>query len=149
LPALLERAGAAEYGSITGIYTILVEGDDMNEPVADTVRGVLDGHIVLSRKIASKNFYPAVSSLESISRVMPSIVSSEHMAAAGRVREVLAIYADAEDLVNIGAYKAGSNPNIAWAIKNLEPVRNFLMQNVTERSSYEETQKLLFQLAPK
>ena len=148
LPALLERAGAGEYGSITGIYTVLVEGDDMNEPVADTVRGVLDGHIVLSRKIASKNFYPAVSSLESISRVMPSVVSEEHNAAAGRVREVLAVYEEAEDLINIGAYKAGSNPKIDWSLKNLEPVRNFLMQEVKEKSSFEETKKRLLQLAP-
>ncbi|MCL1941675.1 MAG: FliI/YscN family ATPase, partial [Synergistaceae bacterium] len=149
LPALLERAGAAEYGSITGIYTVLVEGDDMNEPVADTVRGVLDGHVVLSRKIAAKNFYPAVSSLESVSRVMPNIVSEEHNAAAGRVREVLATYAEAEDLINIGAYKTGSNPNIDWAIKNLDPVRNFLMQQINEKSSFEETEKWLLQLAPR
>ena len=115
---------------------------------SDTVRGVLDGHIVLSRKIAAKNFYPAVSALESVSRVMPSIVSSAHNAAAGRVREVLATYADAEDLINIGAYKAGSNPKIDWAIKNLEPVRNFLMQAVNERSSFEETEKRFIQLAP-
>ena len=149
LPSLLERAGAGEYGSITGIYTVLVEGDDMNEPVADTVRGVLDGHIVLSRKIASKNFYPAVSSLESVSRVMPNIVSEVHYSAAGRVREVLATYAEAEDLINIGAYKTGSNPIIDWSIKNLEPVRNFLMQQVNERSSYEETEKWLLKLAHK
>lgn len=148
LPVLLERAGAGERGSITGIYTVLVEGDDMNEPVADTVRGILDGHVVLSRKIAAKNFYPAVSSLESVSRVMPSIVSREHLAAAGRVREVLATYADAEDLVNIGAYKPGSNPKIDWAIKNLEPVRNFLKQPVEEPMSFEETEKWLLTLAP-
>jgi len=147
LPGLLERAGAAEYGSITGVYTVLVEGDDMNEPVADTVRGVLDGHIVLSRKIAAKNFYPAVSSLESVSRVMPSIVSDDHNAAAGRVREALATYAEAEDLINIGAYKSGSNPKIDWSIKNLEPIRNFLMQQVNERSLFEETKKRLLQLA--
>jgi flagellum-specific ATP synthase len=145
---LLERAGAGEYGSITGIYTVLVEGDDMNEPVADTVRGVLDGHVVLSRKIAAKNFYPAVSFLESVSRVMPNIVSDKHNAAAGRVREVLATYAEAEDLINIGAYKAGANSRIDWAIKNLEPIRNFLMQNVNEKSSFEETKKRLLQLAP-
>ena len=148
LPALLERAGAGEYGSITGVYTVLVEGDDMNEPVADTVRGILDGHIVLSRKIAVKNFYPAVSSLESVSRVMPNVVSDEHVAAAGRVREVLATYADAEDLINIGAYKAGSNPKIDWAIKNLEPVRGFLMQAINEKSSFAETVSKLLQLAP-
>ena len=94
LPQLLERAGAGERGSITGIYTVLVEGDDMNEPVADTVRGVLDGHIVLSRKIAARNFYPAVNVLESVSRVMPAIVSPEHLAAAGRVRDLLATYTE-------------------------------------------------------
>lgn len=148
LPALLERAGAGEHGSITGIYTVLVEGDDMNEPVADTVRGILDGHIVLSRKIAAKNFYPAVSSLDSVSRVMPSVVSREHLDAAGRVRDLLATYADAEDLINIGAYKSGSNPHIDWAIKNLEPVRQFLMQAVDDPMNFEDTEKNLLSLAP-
>ena len=148
LPRLLERAGAGEYGSITGIYTVLVEGDDMNEPVADTVRGVLDGHIVLSRKIASRNFYPSVSVLESVSRVMPAIVSAEHMDAAGRIRDLLATYADSEDLINIGAYKTGANSRVDWALKNLDSVRAFLTQKVNESSSFDETEKQIISLAP-
>ena len=148
LPRLLERAGAGERGSITGIYTVLVEGDDMNEPVADTVRGVLDGHIVLSRKIASRNFYPAVSVLESVSRVMPAIVSPEHLAAAGRIRDLLATYAESEDLINIGAYKAGSNARVDWALSHLDSVRGFLEQRVDESSSFEETDKRMLALAP-
>ena len=148
LPRLLERAGAGEYGSITGIYTVLVEGDDMNEPVADTVRGVLDGHIVLSRKIASRNFYPSVSVLESVSRVMPAIVSAEHLGAAGRIRDLLATYADSEDLINIGAYKTGANSRVDWALKNLDSVRAFLTQKVNESSSFDETEKQIISLAP-
>ena len=148
LPRLLERAGAGERGSITGIYTVLVEGDDMNEPVADTVRGVLDGHIVLSRKIASRNFYPAVSVLESVSRVMPAIVSPEHLAAAGRIRDLMATYAESEDLINIGAYKAGSNARVDWALSHLDSVRGFLEQCVDESSSFEETDKRMLALAP-
>ncbi|MDR1732628.1 MAG: flagellar protein export ATPase FliI [Synergistaceae bacterium] len=148
LPRLLERAGAGERGSITGIYTVLVEGDDMNEPVADTVRGVLDGHIVLSRKIASRNFYPSVSVLESVSRVMPVIVSPAHRDAAGRVRSLLATYAEAEDLINIGAYKTGANSQVDWALKHLESVRRFLSQKVEESSSFEETTRQIIALAP-
>ncbi|KRT35606.1 flagellar protein export ATPase FliI [Acetomicrobium hydrogeniformans] len=149
LPKLLERAGAGERGSITGIYNVLVEGDDMNEPVADTVRGILDGHIVLSRKLASKGHYPAIDILRSVSRVMPNIVSQKHLAAAQRVRELLAIYEDAEDLVNIGAYKVGSNPNIDWALKHLDDVLDFLSQPVEGSFGFEETVKLLSSLAPK
>ena len=148
LPGLLERAGAGERGSITGIYTVLVEGDDMNEPVADTVRGVLDGHIVLSRKIAARNFYPAVSVLESVSRVMPAIVSAEHLRASGRVRDLLATYAESEDLINIGAYKTGSNSRVDWALEHLENVRHFLTQSVNESCAYEETVARLLTLVP-
>jgi len=149
LPKLLERAGAGERGSITGIYNVLVEGDDMNEPVADTVRGILDGHIVLSRKLASKGHYPAIDVLRSVSRVMPNITSQEHLEAARRVRELLAIYEDAEDLVNIGAYKEGSNINIDWALRYLDDVLDFLCQPVEGRFSFEETVKKLISLAPR
>ncbi|NLG95409.1 MAG: FliI/YscN family ATPase, partial [Acetomicrobium flavidum] len=149
LPKLLERAGAGERGSITGIYNVLVEGDDMNEPVADTVRGILDGHIVLSRKLASKGHYPAIDVLRSVSRVMPNITSQEHLEAARRVRELLAIYEDAEDLVNIGAYKDGSNINIDWALRYLDDVLDFLCQPVEGRFSFEETVKKLISLAPR
>ncbi|NLL36944.1 MAG: flagellar protein export ATPase FliI [Fretibacterium sp.] len=148
LPSLLERAGAGEVGSITGIYTVLVEGDDMNEPVADTVRGVLDGHVVLSRKIAARNFYPAVSVLESVSRVMPAVVSEEHLMAAGRIRNLLATYAESEDLINIGAYKTGSNARVDWALEHLGSVRSFLSQKVDESRSYEETVEHILTLAP-
>ena len=148
LPRLLERAGAGETGSITGIYTVLVDGDDMNEPVADTVRGILDGHIVLSRRIAARNFYPAVSVLDSVSRVMPALVSREHLDAAGRVRDLLATYAEAEDLVNIGAYKAGANIKVDWALEHLEEVRGFLSQRVEDHTTFEDTDKRLLELAP-
>ncbi len=148
LPRLLERAGAGERGSITGIYTVLVEGDDMNEPVADTVRGVLDGHVVLSRKIAARNFYPSVDVLESVSRVMPSIVDSEHLEAAGRLRELLAVYTEAEDLINIGAYKSGTNPRVDWSIAHLEKVRGFLRQQVDEHYSFADTASELKALIP-
>jgi flagellum-specific ATP synthase len=148
LPRLLERAGAGEKGSITGVYTVLVEGDDMNEPVADTVRGVLDGHVVLSRKIAARNFYPSVDLLESVSRVMPSIVDEEHLLAAGRVRELLAVYAEAEDLISIGAYKSGSNPRVDWAVAHLQKVRAFLRQSVGEHVSFDAMADELKNLVP-
>jgi len=148
LPRLLERAGSGERGSITGVYTVLVEGDDMNEPVADTVRGVLDGHVVLSRKIAARNFYPSVSVLESVSRVMSSIVTREHLQAAGRVRDLLATYAESEDLINIGAYKTGANRRVDWALEHLDSVRAFLTQRVEESFSYEDTVKQVVALAP-
>ena len=148
LPRLLERAGAGERGSITGIYTVLVEGDDMNEPVADTVRGILDGHVVLSRRIASRNFYPAIDILNSVSRVMSSVVSREHLGAAARVREALATYSEAEDLINIGAYKDGSNPKIDWSLKHIESIHNFLRQKTDEHFSLDETTQWLMSLAP-
>jgi flagellum-specific ATP synthase len=148
LPRLLERAGAGERGSITGIYTVLVEGDDMNEPVADTVRGVLDGHVVLSRKIAARNFYPAVDVLESVSRVMPSIVSPEHLSASGRLRELLAVYGEAEDLISIGAYKSGTNPKVDWAVEHLQGVHSFLRQTVGEKVPFEEMEERLVSLVP-
>ncbi|WP_300522059.1 flagellar protein export ATPase FliI [Aminiphilus sp.] len=148
LPRLLERAGAGERGSITAIYSVLVEGDDMNEPVADTVRGILDGHIVLSRQIAARNHYPAVDVLRSISRVMPGVVSEEQMAAATTIREVLSVFEEAQDLVNIGAYKTGSNPKIDWALEYIDRVQDFLRQGVQERFSFEETVQTMGSLVP-
>jgi flagellum-specific ATP synthase len=112
MPKLLERSGTSDVGSITGMYTVLVDGDDMNEPVTDTVRGILDGHIVLSRNLANKNHYPAIDILASISRLMSEIADSDHKKAAGRARDLLAIYRDSEDLINIGAYVKGSNPKL-------------------------------------
>ena len=148
LPKLLERAGAGTKGSITGIYTVLVEGDDMNEPVADTVRGILDGHVVLSRKIAARNFYPCIDVLNSVSRVMPSIVEKTHLDGAGRMREVLARYAETEDLLTIGAYHKGSNPKADWALENLPQVESFLKQDMNESSSFDDTVKAISVIAP-
>ena len=139
LPKLLERSGNSDKGSITGLYTVLVDGDDMNDPIADTVRGILDGHIVLSRSIASKNHYPAIDVLSSISRVMNAIVSEEHASLNRRLREILATYREAEDLVNIGAYKKGSNPKIDFALDKIGEVNALLCQGVYEKSEYEET----------
>ncbi len=139
LPQLLERGGQAERGSITVISTVLVEADDMNEPIADAVRSIIDGHIVLSRKLAHRGHYPAVDVLASISRVMVDIVSDRHLALAQKIREILAIYADAEDLINIGAYVKGSNPKIDWALSKIDAVNEFLRQGIHERSNMEET----------
>lgn len=138
MPQLLERAGRSEKGSITGLYTVLVDGDDFNEPIADTARSILDGHIVLDRKIAHSNHYPAIDILQSISRVMSSIASQEHKAACGKLNNVLATYREAEDLVNIGAYKPGSNPNIDYALAKIDQVNEFLMQGTEEKFDFEE-----------
>ncbi len=138
LPKLLERAGNSDKGSITGLYTVLVDGDDFNEPIADTARSILDGHIVLDRKIAHRNHYPAIDVLQSISRCMSSIVSAEHKKASGTLNNVLATYREAEDLVNIGAYKSGSNKNIDYALEKIDSVNAFLMQDVYEKYTFEE-----------
>jgi flagellum-specific ATP synthase len=141
---LLERAGILEQGgSITGIYTVLVEGDDMNEPVADTVRSITDGHIVLSRTIAQKGHYPAVDIPASISRVMNDIVSPEHAQAAKRLLRVLTAYREAEDLIRIGAYVDGSDPEIDFAKKVIKNVNAFLQQGIHEKVSFEKSLKQL------
>lgn len=139
MPKLLERAGNSDRGSITGLYTVLVDGDDFNEPITDTARGILDGHIVLSRQMAHKNHYPAIDILQSISRVMSSIITKEHKAAAGKMKQVLATYQEAEDLINIGAYKAGSNPDIDFAIDKIRAVNAFLQQQTDEKYTFEES----------
>jgi flagellum-specific ATP synthase len=139
LPKLLERAGTSERGTITGLFSVLVDGDDMNEPVADAVRSILDGHIVLSRQLASANHYPAIDVLQSVSRVMPDVVSADHSAAASALRDVLATYREAEDLINIGAYVPGSNPRVDVAIAKIEGARRFLKQGIYETSSYDES----------
>ena len=143
MPKLLERAGKTAKGSITGIYTVLVDGDDMNEPIADTARGILDGHIVLSRKMAHKNHYPAIDILQSISRVMSSIATKEHKKFANQLKNVLATYGEAEDLINIGAYKNGSNKEIDYAISKINAVNQFLMQQVDEKFTFDEAVDLL------
>lgn len=147
LPKLLERSGTGENGSITGIYTVLVDGDDMNEPIADAVRSILDGHIVLSRDIAAQNHYPAIDVLASVSRVMLEIAAKEHYQAAQKLRSALATYREAEDLINIGAYVAGSNKRIDAAIGIIDQVKEFLQQGVYESTTLEETVNRLIKLA--
>ena len=137
LPKLLERSGNFDRGSITGVYTVLVEGDDTNEPIADTVRGILDGHIVLSRALANGNHYPAIDVSASISRLMTEIVSDEHRNLASRIRDILSIYEKNADLVAIGAYKAGSNRKLDFALSKIDAVNGFLTQGVDESFSYE------------
>ncbi len=133
LPRLLERAGPVDdAGSVTGLYTILAEGDDMNDPVADAVRAIVDGHIVLTRELAAQNHYPAIDILQSISRVMPDIVEPEHLDFRGRLVEVLSTYYRYEDMVTIGAYKTGSNPKLDYALAMLERVRSYLRQGMNE-----------------
>lgn len=143
MPKLLERAGNSDKGSITGLYTVLVDGDDFNEPITDTARSILDGHIVLSRRLGQKNHYPAIDVLASISRCMSAIASDEHKSAAGKLRNVLGTYDEAEDLINIGAYKSGSNVAIDYAIQKINAVNQFLMQGTAEKFTFEEiTQRL-------
>lgn len=138
MPKLLERAGNSDKGSITGLYTVLVDGDDFNEPITDTARSILDGHIMLDRKLAHKNHYPAIDVLQSISRVMSSIVDREHKEASGKLKNVLATYQEAEDLINIGAYKKGSNRNIDYAIEKIDEVNQFLLQETHDKFTFEE-----------
>jgi flagellum-specific ATP synthase len=133
LPKLLERAGTSERGSITGLYTVLVDGDDMNEPIADAARSILDGHIVLGRELAARDHYPAIDVLESVSRVMPDIVDETHRRAAQNVRALMAHYRSAEDLIQMGAYVAGSNPAVDRAIQRHAAIRAFLVQPPDER----------------
>ena len=147
LPRLLERAGASSRATITGLYTVLVEGDDMNEPVADTARSLLDGHVVLSRTLANQGHYPAIDVLRSISRLMTEIVPAPHLARANKVRSWLATYRDAEDLINIGAYTAGSNARIDEAVGKMDAITAFLRQGLNERSSFEESAAALTALA--
>jgi flagellum-specific ATP synthase len=139
MPKLLERCGTSEKGTITGFYTILVDGDDMDEPVADTVRGILDGHIVLSRDMAQRYHYPAIDILGSVSRLAPVVSSKAEIRAAGIVRRHMAVYAEAEDLINVGAYHAGSNPGIDAAIEKHMAIEEFLIQEIEEKSSLEDT----------
>ena len=139
MPKLLERAGRDAKGSITGLYTVLVDGDDFNEPITDTARSILDGHIMLSRKLVHKNHYPAIDILQSISRCMSQIVEKEHKKLAGQLKNTLATYNEAEDMINIGAYKSGSNPNIDRAIAKIDAVNEFLLQDVDEKFTYEES----------
>lgn len=146
LPKLVERSGMAPRGSITGVYAVLVEADDVNEPLSDAVRGVLDGHIVLSRRLAQKNQYPAVDVLGSISRLTPFIVDAEHMKAIEAFKEVLAYYYAAEDLIQIGAYVKGSDKKTDWAIEKIQSTTRFLKQEITTGFRFEETKKMLSEI---
>lgn len=139
LPKLLERSGTSAQGTITAIYTVLVEGDDMNEPIADTVRSILDGHVVLSRKIAHENRYPAVDVLQSVSRLFTSICTREHQDSAGKLREVLATYKENEDLISIGAYKDGSNPKVDYAKAMIQECYNYLKQRIDEPAPFDDS----------
>jgi flagellum-specific ATP synthase len=147
LPKLCERAGtSAKRGTITGLYTVLVEGDDTNEPIADALRAILDGHINLTRDLAAQNHYPAIDVLNSISRVMDDIIDSEHRQYANKLKETLAIYRKAEDLINIGAYVAGSNPKIDYAIEMIEKINFYLRQDIDETTDFRESISQLAQL---
>jgi flagellum-specific ATP synthase len=143
LPRLIERLGCSDCGSITGILTVLVESDDLTDPVADSARSLLDGHIVLSRKLADRGHYPAVDILQSVSRLMPAVVSPEHRVAARKLKEIYATYIDAEDLINIGAFSPGSNRRIDGAISLIDRINEFLVQQVRQRTSFQETEKQL------
>ncbi len=147
LPKLLERAGSFEgEGSITGFYTTLVEGDDMNDPIGDSVRSIVDGHIVLSRALAQKGHFPAIDIMQSASRVMRAVSTPEHAKLAQKLRETLAIYKDAEDLINIGAYKPGSNPKIDKAVKVIDAVNDFLKQRVEDPTNFTQTIRMMQQI---
>lgn len=145
LPKLMERAGNSDKGSITALYTVLVEGDDMTEPIADETRSILDGHIILSRALAAKNHYPAIDVLASVSRVMNQIVTKEHKQAAAKLRAILAKYQQIELLVQLGEYKRGADPEADSALDHIDRVNAFLRQGLDERSSFEETLKALEQ----
>ncbi|MFN2527240.1 MAG: flagellar protein export ATPase FliI [Candidatus Baltobacteraceae bacterium] len=147
LPKLLERAGTSKNGTITGLYAVLVDGDDLNEPVADAVRSILDGHVVLSRQLAAANHYPAIDVLGSVSRVMPDVVDQNHLSAASAIRDILATYREAEDLINIGAYVPGSNPRVDLALSKIENIRSFLRQGIEERATFDETMLRLMGVA--
>lgn len=146
MPKLLERSGTGEKGSITGLYAVLVDGDDMNEPIADNVRSIVDGHVVLSRRLATQNHYPPIDILASLSRVMTEVVPADHVKAAQRVRSLQATYQEAEDLINIGAYAKGSNPEIDQAIERNAGIRSFLRQGVMEKTDLAETLALMKQV---
>ena len=138
LPKLLERSGNFKRGSITGVYTVLVEGDDTNEPIADTVRGILDGHIVLTRKLANSNHFPAIDVNASISRLMSSIVSQKHKELNSKMRDIMSVYDKNADLIAIGAYKSGTNAKVDYAISKIDKINGFLKQSTTDKFSYDE-----------
>ncbi|NMB41475.1 MAG: flagellar protein export ATPase FliI [Firmicutes bacterium] len=148
LPRLLERSGTSHFGSITGFYTVLVDGDDFNEPIADAVRGILDGHIVLSRDLAAQNHFPAIDILNSISRLMPYLIEEEHKEKASQAKDLLSAYAESEDLINIGAYVDGSNPRVDRAIAYRDRLKEFLCQDMSVSVSWQQSKEELRALFP-
>ncbi len=146
LPELLERSGRTEHGSVTGFYTVLAEGDDMSEPISDAVRSVTDGHVSLSRSLAGRGHYPAIDCLDSISRIMLDLADEAHAEAAREVRRLISLYAEVEELVNVGAYKRGSNPQYDLAINAIEPICGFLTQGIDESARFEDTRRRLLDL---
>jgi FliI/YscN family ATPase len=146
LPKLLERSGQSNRGSITGFYTVLVEGDDANEPISDAVRGILDGHVVLSRKLAEQGQFPAIDILSSVSRLMPEVASDGHRRAAASLRQMLSVYQQSEDLISIGAYQPGSNANVDTAIRLDSAIRQFLKQSANEPASFAESVNRLLEI---
>jgi len=149
LPKLLERSGTGQKGNITGLYTVLVDGDDMNEPIADAVRGILDGHVVLSRSLANQNHYPAIDILESISRCMDDIVTYQHKKGASELKSLYATYKESEDLINIGAYVKGSNHKVDYSISMIEQIKDYIKQDVMEESEFDDAVKKLTNLFAK
>lgn len=149
LPKILERAGNSDKGSITGIYTVLVEADDFNEPISDTVRSIVDGHIMLSRKLAEGNHFPAIDVLMSISRLMTDIVKPEHMQAARTLRDIMATYNDAKDLIDVGAYKKGTNPKIDKSVQLIDEINAFLRQGIREKMTFDDTVEYLLSIFKK
>jgi flagellum-specific ATP synthase len=148
MPKLLERAGNSDRGSITGLYTVLVDGDDFNEPITDTARSILDGHIMLNRRLAQRNHYTAIDVLQSISRVMSAVADKPHKYSAGQLKNVMATYQEAEDLINIGAYKPGSNKNIDYAVSKIDEVNEFLLQATDEKFAFEDIVNRLEEMFP-
>jgi len=149
MPRLLERAGSSENGSITGLYTVLVEGDDLDEPVSDTARSILDGHIVLARKMASRGHYPAIDVLGSVSRVKTDVTNNEQAGFGQEILELLSIYKDSEDLINIGAYVEGSNPKVDKAVLYIDKINSFLKQDMNEKSDFSQTMEELEKIIKK
>ena len=149
LPNLLERAGNSDKGSITAFYTVLVAGDDMNEPVADEVRSILDGHIILSRELAAQGHYPAINVLESVSRVMSAVTDKEHRRVATRMREVLATYEKQKDLILLGAYQKGTDPRVDYAIDKIDSITGFLKQATDEKAGFQQTSSRLREMFAK
>ena len=147
LPKILERAGNSDKGSITAIYTVLVEADDFNEPISDTVRSIVDGHVILSRQLAEANHYPPVDVLMSVSRLMNEVVSEEHRKAAAKIRDIMATYKEAKDLIDVGAYRKGSNPKIDLAIDMIDEINAFLRQDLFEKAPFDKTVSRLLEMA--